>query len=452
MLAAILLALGARAPAIAETGLDGHRGSPTAPRGSLAAGAIQLVSTSDQQGYHIEFYRNTAYPCAISGYQTFAISHRIGQSEAASAPLWVYMHGGGGGWFDSAGAPQPDAQYKTEESLATLLSSPAGNVLMPGLMPLVFADPAAFRVLAVSMCDHDFYGGSGAIDPNNPNRQPNGDAITTNGLLATEDAIQFIRAAFATSKYFLFGGSAGSIGTYGLAWSLQFKGIAPAGIVADSSILNQEWAQAMVAQDVPCPVIASMLGHVTEIQARLDPQIADIANEPDRLVSSGRLTVPIMQIWSHGDPYGCQAAPVACPLRDGSTAALGAMDCMNEPLRIVIAAQGPSSRSKSLGLCVTVAGYAPGLCNYHMVTRIAGTNTDPSSPADYNATVMAWIRQRLADAAPNAVGGIAEAPDVAQLGANVYASGSEPLVAIFATSAGVLVLAVGGLCYARRRR
>lgn len=65
--------------------------------------------------------------------------------------------------------------------------------------------------------------------------------------------------------------------------------------------------------------------------------------------------------------------------------------------RLAIAAQGASSRSKSLSLCVTVPNYAPGPCNYHMITRIAGTNTDPSSPAGYSATIMSWVHTRLTD-------------------------------------------------------
>jgi len=362
---------------------------------SSATHTIELVSTTTQSGYNIEYYRNTAYPCAISGFQTFAIAYRTGQAAATSAPLWVFMHGGGVGWFDTSGAPKPSAQYKTEDSLADLMFGPQ----QPGLMPMVFADPSAFRVLSVSMCSHDFYSGIGLLDPNNPNLQPGGEPMTTSGLLATEEAIQFVRAGFATSKFFLHGQSAGSVGTYGVAWYLQGQGIPPAGIVADSSVMNQLWLDAVIAQSVPCPVLESYgwLSNVPLIKARLNPVTFDIANDPDLLVSSGRLTVPIMQIWSHGDPFGCQAAPMFCPLRGGTTVGLGGMDCQNEPLRLAIAAQGPSSRSKSLSLCVTVPGYAPGPCNYHVVTRIAGTNTDPSSAADYNTTIYTWVQQRLAD-------------------------------------------------------
>ena len=72
---------------------------------------------------------------------------------------------------------------------------------------------------------------------------------------------------------------------------------------------------------------------------------------------------------------------------------MGASDCSNEPLRRAIAAQGRASRSVSLGLCV--ASGTP--CGMHIVTSIAGTNTDPHFPADYNQFIMSWVHTRLAD-------------------------------------------------------
>ena len=202
-------------------------------------GSIQLVSTSVGSGYRVEYYRNTAYPCSISGYQTFTITYRESQPTTTAAPLWTYLHGGAVGWFDSSGKPRPDDAYMREES-ASSLTGPGG-----GLTGKVLADPAGFRLLRTSMCNRDLYSGAGLVDPNNPNKLENGSARTTNGLLATKAAIQFARDRFATTKHFLHGGSAGSIGTYSVGWSLQQQGLAPAGIVADSFVLNQEWGQAV---------------------------------------------------------------------------------------------------------------------------------------------------------------------------------------------------------------
>jgi hypothetical protein len=357
---------------------------PLSSPGSTAS--IQLVSTSVESGYRVEYYRNTAYPCSISGYQTFTIAYREGQPTTTAAPLWTYLHGGAVGWFDSRGRPQPDDAFMREESVGSLTGL-GGS----GLTGKVLADPAGFRLLRTSMCNRDLYSGGGLVDPNNPNKLENGRAKTTNGLLATKAAIQFARSRFATTKHFLHGGSAGSIGTYSVAWSLQQQGLAPAGIVADSFVLNQEWGQAVLSQGVPCPTAELAITHITEIKARLHPDIANIANETDKLVAEGRLTVPIAQVWSHGDPWGCGTNPMVCPLRDGTTIVLGGTDCMNEPLRQVIAAQGPSSRSLSLSLCVDVG------CGRPVLTSSAGMNTDPLAPADYNTALMTWVRSRLSD-------------------------------------------------------
>jgi hypothetical protein len=352
-----------------------------------STGSIQLVSTSVESGYRVEYYRNTAYPCSISGYQTFTIAYREGQPTTTAAPLWTYLRGGAVGWFDSAGKPRPDDAYMREESAASLTGFGAST----SLTGKVLADPAGFRLLRTSMCNRDLHSGGGGLDPNNPNKLADGSAKTTNGLLATKAAIQFARSRFATTKHFLHGGSAGSIGAYSAAWALQQQGLAPAGIVADSFVLNQEWGQAVASQGVPCPTAELAIANMTAIKARIHPDLAQVANATDKLVAEGRLTVPIAQVWSHGDPWGCGTAPMVCPMRDGTTVVLGGTDCMNEPLRRVIAAQGPSSRSLSLSLCVDTG------CGRHVLTLGAGTNTDPLAPADYNTALMTWVRSRLAD-------------------------------------------------------
>lgn len=357
---------------------------------------IELVSSRSVNGFEVDYYRNLALPCSLSGYQTFAIAHRPETAATSARPLWVFMHGGGFGFFDASGTPVPDAQYMVEETLDDLLYSPAGGLASAGLVSLVANDPTDFRMLGVSMCDRDFYNGSGGLDLNNPRVLPDGSPVTTNGLLATKAAIDFARSRFATSKYFLHGGSAGSVGSYGLAWSLQLAGEPPAGVVADSGLLNQDWLLAVLAQGIACPApgaaaVLTTPARIASVGARLDPAIADAANEPDRLVSSGRLTVPVMNVWVHGDPYYCGSRPMQCPLRDGTTAPLGSTDCMVEPLRAAIAAQGAGSRSANLPLCVDAG------CGRHVPTRFNLGNTDPASPPDFNAAILSWVHARLAD-------------------------------------------------------
>ena len=131
------------------------------------------------------------------------------------SPLWVWMHGGGVGYFDTSGTPRPDGTQMTENSASSLQAS----LTNAGLSANIQADPAGFRMLAVSYCSRDIYSGTGQTDPNNPNKNADGSARTTNGLQATKAAVAFTEATYPTSKYFLAGGSAGSAGAYYVAWS-----------------------------------------------------------------------------------------------------------------------------------------------------------------------------------------------------------------------------------------
>lgn len=353
--------------------------------------SIAFVSTTTTGGWKYDYYRNSAYPCSISGYQTFVVGTKVGSSNTAAKPLWVFMHGGGAGYFDANGKPVPGPGQKTEESAASLTTHLTNN----GLLGLVRADAAGFRTVAVSYCSHDVYAGTNTPDPHNPNTTPDGRPRPTTGLLSVKAAISWVGQHYPTTKTFLHGTSAGSAGTFGVAWSMQLSKIAPAGVVADASIINGE---AMAA--------AEAAGYCTDdndpariaaISARVDPDLANPDNEPDKLVSSGRLTVPILHIWNHGDSNTCGSPPIACPLRDGSVVTLGLTDCIHEPMRRAIAAQGPTSRSKNFPVCVDNDGTPD--CSLHVVTsRIHLTNTDPSTPANYLAGIMTWVDARLKDA------------------------------------------------------
>ena len=352
--------------------------------------SIQLVSTGNLNGWKYDYYRNNAYPCSVSGYQTFVIGTKIGSSATTTAPLWTFMHGGGAGYFDTNGNPIPSTGQKTEESAASLRSKLNNN----GLMARVRADAAAFRTLAVSYCSHDVYAGANTPDPNNPNTTPDGKPRKTNGVFSTKAAVQYAHALYPTTKTYLHGGSAGSAGTFGVAWSMQLQGIPPAGVVADASIVNREAMDAAFAQGV-C-VDNNDPERLDAVSARVHPTLGAIENEADKLVADSRLTVPLMHIWNHGDLNTCGSAPILCPLRNGSQVTLGVTDCIHEPMRATIAALGPTARSANLPLCVD--NDATPDCSVHVVTNKTGlVNTDPASPADYVAAIMSWVHARLGD-------------------------------------------------------
>ena len=352
--------------------------------------AITLIATTTQNGWVYETYRNTAYPCSISGHQTFTVATMVGQSPTVAKPLWVYMHGGGIGYFSPDGTPQPGAGQKTEENPATQVSN-----LTKGLNGQIRSQPVGYRMLSVSMCNHDMYSGPDIRDPNNPNLTPEGEPRTVNGLFATKAAIQYVLDRYPTGDHFLYGTSAGAYGSYSVAWGLERQGIPATGLVADSGVLNMAW-QETVKDDPDCgrggePEV--------EIPKRLHPDVIAEGNNPDQLVGDGRLTTPVLDLWSVGDPNQCGTKPIGCPLRDGTTATMGAVDCNHEPLRAAIAAQAPSSRSLSVRLCVDPAS-APGsgTCATHTPTSKPGlVNTDPAWPADYNSVVLEWVDARRGD-------------------------------------------------------
>jgi hypothetical protein len=352
--------------------------------------SITFVSTTTTGGWRYDYYRNNAYPCSVSGYQTFVVGTRVGSSDTARRPLWVFMHGGGAGYFDTSGQPVPGPGQKVEESAASLTTHLTNN----GLLGRIRADAAGFRTVAVSYCSHDIYAGANTPDPHNPNTTPDGKPRPTNGVYATKAAIQYVLDHYPTTKTFLHGTSAGSAGTFGVAWAMQLQGIAPAGVVADASLVN---AEAFAAADAAGYCTDNNdPARVAAISARIQPDLANIANEPDKLVSSGRLTVPILHIWNHGDSNTCGSPPIACPMRDGSVVTLGLTDCIHEPMRRAIAALGPTSRSKNYPVCVD--NDATPDCSLHVVTsRIHLTNTDSSTPADYLGGIVTWVDARLTD-------------------------------------------------------
>lgn len=350
---------------------------------------VVKVASTDVAGWHYDYYENRAYPCSISGFQTFAIGTKVGSSQTANRPLWVKMRGGGLGWFDAAGKPQPSAANKAEISLTEMLRYDD-----PGLMAKVKAAPEGFRTLLVSMCSHDLYAGNNNTDPHNPFKTAAGKPRLTNGLIATKAAVQFAQSRYPTTDYFLHGTSAGGAGTFHVAWALQLQGLAPAGLVSDSGIVDVDRSDALPPE---CVNDNGGQSHRDELAARVDPTVADPDNQPDLLVERGQLTVPVLHVWSHGDPNTCGRAAMTCERRNGSTVQLGAADCRHENLRAAIAAQGPTSRSQSLGVCVTLPS-SPGPCATHVVTTREGArNTDPSSPANYQSVILTWVRARLAD-------------------------------------------------------
>jgi hypothetical protein len=171
-------------------------------------------------------------------------------------------------------------------------------------------------------------------------------------------------------------------------------------MISDSGVINQAWQLYIAEHGVPgggtgCQKVTEERGF--GVLGRIDRFLGDPANQPHLLVSSGRLTVPIVHIWNHADHNVCGAALMPCPLPDGSTPTMQAADCNHEPMRLAIAGLGAGSRSLAMGVCVE--GSDTGTpCDRHVVTAGANlVNSDPAQAPDHQATILAWVRARLAD-------------------------------------------------------
>jgi hypothetical protein len=377
-------------------------GSPAVP----AIGApgstnrITLVASRVQDGWRYDQYRNPAYPCAVSGDNTFIIATALGTPTNALRPLWVYMHGGGFGYFDDTGTPQPNTWHMTEETLTRQIAFLRGGDSSRGGGILVAARtaPAGFRMLGVSMCGHDGYGGADVPDPDNPNRTADGRPRTVNGLYATKAAIAFAQRKVPTDDVVLHGSSAGSFGAWHVAWGLAEQGLPPTAVIADSGVFSTARA-GWLDEDPGCGTNA---GGAQRFRARLHPAILDPDNEPGDLVADGRISSPVLDLWVGNDPIWCGDTPVRCPVDDGPDVNLGATDCMHEGVRRAIAAQGPNRRSRSMELCVDEPALTqPEDCDRHVPSVVSDfVNTAAPWPEDYRASIMDWVDDRLADDAP----------------------------------------------------
>ena len=201
-------------------------------------------STANALGFswELEFYRNTAYSCGLSGNYTFLVMNPAGNPDA-EAPLWVYLHGGGGGYFDETGTyiavkTQTQNTYNHEETFSDLWDDQIirhtfnTNTNQPKDSTLKRRIEEGYRVLAVSMCDHDIYAGLGTPYTNNPL------GGEVNGLQATMAAIDYTVANYPTTRVFAHGTSAGSIGVWALATAYPIEGRPLTAIVADSWIAD----------------------------------------------------------------------------------------------------------------------------------------------------------------------------------------------------------------------
>jgi acetyl esterase/lipase len=352
-----------------------------------------LGEATSKDGWITELYTNEAYRCGDTSIAhgflfAYPASHRGKLHEPA--PLWLFLHGGGFGYFDEQGVYQPPG-------LASFLEETPSKLVpgeLAGLRKRVLAK--GFRYLAVTLCDHDTYSGVGCLDPHNPSAD-----ARTEGLLAVASALAFVEQRAATAHVFAHGTSAGGVGVLSLAHYLGRRGRKLAGIVPDSGDFSRNFAH--VVEQAQCKTWVT-----PEILAGFVAKTGPYATAgllPEDGVVGGSLDTPIHLIYSRQDrACNCGLAAVDGVDLDGQAIQGEACFVSYRPLVQAIERHNPGGASRAHVVCVDGETTDPGgqgylaeaPCDLHSVTLYDGVDTEaPAGEEDYNAQIVAWVDERL---------------------------------------------------------
>lgn len=321
--------------------------APTAPQPVVlverTTTEISLESEQDAplggRSFTLDFHRNAAYPCGLTGDHTFLVVDPA-NAAGARAPLWVYLHGGGFGYTDEDGSyratfGQGVDDFNHEESLDDLWLTQvvarveAGSGLNDSTLGRRLAE--GYRVLVVSMCDHDAYLGTG------------GDV---NGLQATMAAIDHTTATYPTSDVYLHGASAGSIGVWAVAHARAGEGLPVAGAVADSFVLGPRFLAALdeLAGSPGSPYPAEMAAEsvVAALGRYADPVTGLHAAAA---IGDGWSGPPVLFIGGDADPFCGAGLP---ELSGAAGAELSNCDWMYDGVRQAVADQADTPHAVSI--------------------------------------------------------------------------------------------------------
>ncbi|MFT4614548.1 MAG: hypothetical protein ACI9NT_001693, partial [Bacteroidia bacterium] len=300
--------------------------------------------------WELDFYRNTAYSCGLSGNYSFLIVEPA-SNPGAEAPLWVYLHGGGVGYFDESGSYQSINNnanaWNNEETMddlvdIQLLQRTLNQNMQLKDVTLTRRIEEGYRLLVVSMCDHDLYSGLGTAYPNNADNP----SAEVNGLQATMAAVEYTVANYATTHVIAHGTSAGSVGAYSLATAFAAEGTHLTAVVADSYIAtprNEPIFEAFVGVDgFPFPATFDIQGAVDKVGFYID--LVKQAY-PEARVSQGFDEVPILFIGGALDPFCAGNLPA---IAEAAAEDLGNCDYVFEGVRQAVAAQSNSPHQVSL--------------------------------------------------------------------------------------------------------
>lgn len=265
----------------------------------------------------LDFYVNDAYQCGRTGNFTFLVVEPL-DDDGGQAPLWVYLHGGGVGYYDADGDYHPgDPSSNDEESFAELTGRVKNLVLRADGQvrdtTLARRIQEGYRILVPSMCDHDLHSGTGTPYPNNPN--PGREDDTVNGLQANMAAVEHVAGRYSTTDVLVHGTSAGSVGAYSLAYSFAQEGIHLTGAVMDAYLIGER-VQELFDSGVELPQSRDPEFDTDGVIDKIGPFVGDPNLYAERTVANGFRDVPLFDVVGSADPF-CAGQLSPIPAADG---------------------------------------------------------------------------------------------------------------------------------------
>lgn len=289
--------------------------------------------------WELDYYVNGAYGCGISGNYSFLVMNPA-DDPTAEAPLWVYMHGGGMGYYDDQQIYrtlvfQNENTWNHQETFSDLWDGEVRRRTVddnnqPIDQTLARRIQEGYRLLVVSMCDHDLFSGVGTPYLNNPN------GGEVNGLEGTMAAVDYVVANYPTTHVFTHGTSAGASGVWALSFAYAAEGTPLTAGIADF-IITERWltTHAAVAGNPGYPFGPEFepLDAMEKVGIFLD---LSLAFHPIAQVEAGFDDTPVLFMGGDADPFCAGNQP---DIPEAVLAGLSNCDWMAEPLVDAVANQ-----------------------------------------------------------------------------------------------------------------
>lgn len=314
MVATVLLATGCRVISTPNTA-DNSPSTSQPPAKQEITKVDQRVLARGASSWTVEFYRNDALHCGKPGNFTFTVLEPLGDASG-EAPLWVYLHGGGVGYYNDETPPRyvGDESKNDEETLDDLLRATG---LQTGRDTLISRRlNEGWRILIPSMCDHDLHAGEGTTYPNNPNYGAAGE--TVDGLSANEAALTWVTTNRPTTWVVIHGTSAGSVGAFALSYALHEQGIDINAAIMDAYLITPRLLPYMRAGVTP-QVRNNADFDYDQITAKVG-RFADVSSSgiiPERVIAEDDYrAVPLLDVIGDQDPH-CAGELPPFPEADG---------------------------------------------------------------------------------------------------------------------------------------